>query len=395
MIKTILVLQSSYGIHTELEIEGVSRYARTVGWNVQIVECGRAAMNLFAKPTAGIIPKVDELLSLWHPRGLIVSPDVSSYVLKHPVLSGLPTVFWDCDPELLPEGASYVCSDSRQVACVAASELLRLGYPNFAYVAFDRRFPWSSKRGIEFCHRMCEYGYEVTTFDGKVNPNSSTVHLRAMESFVRSLPRPCAIFAANDIVAERVAIACRNLRIDVPGDVAILGVDDDRSRCETSRPTLSSIKSNYEQGGYLAAEALAELMGRSRHRSVSREFGTLGVVRRMSTRKFLKMDARVSAAMEFIRLHACEGIGVDDVVDRLDCGRRMAELLFRSVQGKTILECIHENRIEQVKQMLLQPSQKLSVISDVCGYSSVVDMRRVFKRMVGMSPQAWRESRLV
>ena len=44
--------------------------------------------------------------------------------------------------------------------------------------------------------------------------------------------------------------------------------------------------------------------------------------------------------MSFIREHACDGIGVDDVLDHLTVSRSTLQRLFRNELGRTILEAI-------------------------------------------------------
>jgi LacI family transcriptional regulator len=389
-MKTVLLLQSGCGFHSDLEVSGVMRYSQGKGWNVKLVECGPAALSRFSRSSAGEISRVDEIIRLWKPTGLIVSPDISSYVLAHPELKDLPSVIWDSDPSVLPSGRTCVYSDAEVIAKDAADELVRLGFANYAYVPFDDDTHWSISRGRAFNKVMGQLGYDVSVMAGHFTPMCVSSHFKAIKSFISSLPRPCAVFAACDLIAEEVLTACRALGIDVPREIAVLGVDDDRAICENARPSLSSIRSNYEEGGYIAAQLLDELMRNQGKTVASRGFGTFGVARRASTRRFLQEDRGVVAALEYIRLHACEDISVDNVVERFQCGRRMAEMRFRRVVGKTIVRCIHEARIDQVKKLLINPSVDLTLISDSCGYRSLVDMRRVFKRITGCSPVAWR-----
>lgn len=48
----------------------------------------------------------------------------------------------------------------------------------------------------------------------------------------------------------------------------------------------------------------------------------------------------------------------------------MAELQFRAVTGHSILEAIHEVRLERARHLLATQDLKLDAIANFCGYRS-------------------------
>lgn len=70
-------------------------------------------------------------------------------------------------------------------------------------------------------------------------------------------PRPTAIFAANDLCAQGVLAALRELRIQVPHDVAVVGYDD-TALSLTTHPPLTSIHMGVEEMGALAVRMLID-----------------------------------------------------------------------------------------------------------------------------------------
>ena len=88
-------------------------------------------------------------------------------------------------------------------------------------------------------------------------------------------------------------------------------------------------------------------------------------------------------AIEFIRRHACERIGLDDVAREMGCSRRLATQVFRQSQGQSILDSIHDERLKRVKMLLANPRQDMKSLPDFCGYKSLVDLLRVFKARTG------------
>ncbi|MDN5851577.1 MAG: LacI family transcriptional regulator [Actinomycetia bacterium] len=69
--------------------------------------------------------------------------------------------------------------------------------------------------------------------------------------------RPDAFFAANDLMALGVLQAVREAGLDVPGDIAVVGMDD-TELATTAWPPLSSVSLGARERGRLAAELLLE-----------------------------------------------------------------------------------------------------------------------------------------
>ena len=107
------------------------------------------------------------------------------------------------------------------------------------------------------------------------------------------------------------------------------------------------------------------------------------------SRVFRKVNHYV---LKRIRLHAPLGIGVGDVVQSMGCSRRTADMLFRKFLGRSILNEIVKAKVECVKAMLAD-GKSVSFISDMSGFTSANELDRVFRRVTGTSPRAWREGR--
>ena len=70
-------------------------------------------------------------------------------------------------------------------------------------------------------------------------------------------------------------------------------------------------------------------------------------------------------------------------------GKRFFRHRMKHPEGKSILDEIHGVRIERAKQLLREGRKSVGMVSDTCGYASVVDFRRTFKRITGRSPREW------
>ena len=117
----------------------------------------------------------------------------------------------------------------------------------------------------------------------------------------------------------------------------------------------------------------------------------LGIIRRASTTPgTLRVDSRVAEASVFIREHACEGIGVDDVVRRMGCSRRLAMMRYLEATGRSIFAEIREAQFEQALVLLSRRDIQLGAIADRCGWKSPTAFRTYFEKRLGMTLREWR-----
>ena len=385
----VLFFQKSFSRPNRTSSDGVFRYARDAGWNVQTICFSEASASLFSRNLS--VDSVRKLIEFWHPQGCIVDCGGRTPDMVFSAISSIPVVFLDCDPSEVEGRAVCVTNDSRAVATFAAKELLSLGFMDYAYLTHSYDVVWSRIRGEEFRRLVQMNGRRFHACPAKLPKNDAVKMIEVLSRWVSTLPRPCGVFAANDNYADMVVRACVSEGISVPEEIAVIGVDDDKRICENAMVSLSSIRLDNEHAGYLAAELLAECLATRDCGSVkSGTFGVVGVSRRASTRLLHIKDTRVRSALEFIRRYGCERITVSDVVREMGCSRRFADLRFGEVIGHTILNEIRSVRIERVKELLGTPNQDIAAIPDVCGYVSLPALCRDFKKCTGMTMREWR-----
>ncbi len=103
---------------------------------------------------------------------------------------------------------------------------------------------------------------------------------------------PGALSVLHDSAGTARA-AARELGVEVPGELAVLGMDNLEELCESTLPTLSSIEPDFRRAGALAVRALVGQEGPSGGAARGGEwvYGDLGIVRRASTRPLASHDA--------------------------------------------------------------------------------------------------------
>lgn len=384
----VLLFRGSLCEMSRREFSGIMRYVHDAQWKVQTVEYASAAGNRF-RAAGGDDLDVARLLDFWKPSGCIVECMGQASKFPQRLFGRTPVVFLDSYPELMGRNSLCVSSDADRIAEVAARELLRLDFADYAYVPWPDDTLWSRGRGIAFERLVALNGRRFHRYDGHAKIADVMAYDRELSAWLSTLPRPCGVFAANDCVARRVLEACGTVGIPVPDELAIIGVDDDEDLCENASVSLSSVRADSEASGFSAAGLLDRRMRRPRARLVSVVCGAPVLVRRASTRRYACGDGRVVRALEHIRLHACEGIGRPDVIAVMGCSPRLADIRFRETTGHSILDEIHGVRLEKAKLLLGSARPDLARIASACGYASLDDFRRVFRRYLGTTPSKW------
>ncbi len=104
---------------------------------------------------------------------------------------------------------------------------------------------------------------------------------------------PTALFCCHDIRAYQVVTLCKELKIAVPREVAVMGVDNDRILCGFSGPMLTSVDPYAQKIGWAGARHLFDRMTGKR-RGV--EHSLVAPKRRIATKPTLGSQRRRIAA---------------------------------------------------------------------------------------------------
>jgi LacI family transcriptional regulator len=177
----------------------------------------------------------------------------------------------------------------------------------------------------------------------------------------------------------------------VPEEIAVLGVNDDELICEMANPPLSSVVHNARRIGYEAAGMLHRLMVGKRV-VADIVIDPLGVKTRQSTDLLAIEDPEVAKAVRFIREHACDRICVEDMLNQVALSRRAMEKRFRDAVGRPPHMEIRRAQLERVKELLVGSDYKLEKIAEITGFSSAQYLAGLFRRMMHMTPGAWRQA---
>lgn len=359
------------------KLAGAYDAARTRGWTIRPIEMERSGR------------RAADFIRLWRPAGVIVECADANPIPDVRDLKALPTVWLDRDPAA--RGGLAVNLDIEVSADLAFRELAAARPSAVAFVGWHTRVWWSTVRerrfaacasaaGLPFYHAPRD-AWDHAAFAGED---------AVLRRFLKGLPKGTGVFAANDLTAERVIAAAQQEDLQVPGDLFVVGADNDLFLCENSRPAISSVVPDFRRIGQLSVELLARRLKEPDFAVARLSAAPREVVRRESSRPTQVLDARLVKALELIRREAANGLQVPQVADAMGCSRRLAELRFRTAVGRSILEEIREARLSHALELLSHPGQAIEPIANLCGWDSPVTLKRLFKERYGMTMRDWR-----
>src|SRR4029077_2886997 len=133
-----------------------------------------------------------------------------------------------------------------------------------------------------------------------------------------------------DCVAADIVDACIEAELQIPEQVAVLGVDNDPVICDCVQVPLSSVRHDLEGMAYEAAALLDRLINGEPPPNIPKRIPPRGVVTRKSTEVLAVEDPKVSAALKYIQGNFSRGnLSVVDVVTHTRLPRRSMERAFR------------------------------------------------------------------
>ena len=370
--KNILLAITRGGQSSRLEWSGVLRYAaKKPDW------------NLLSPPTLhNFFESIDQMLESVSVDGLIATDSTADKIsAKLRQKSGLKGVFLDSKPD----GAGFpsAIADDVEVAETAAEFLMKRGFRQFAYVKgnashFQSNIQHSKARAEAFVLRLARAGFEVTLLEDD----------ESLPQAIKRLPKPVGVLAYNDMTANNVLNACRLTHVDVPGQLGLIGVDNDVSICENLRPMLTSIQLDFEMAGYQAAQMLDRLLSGKSVKDY--RFGVRTLVERDSTRDLRSSGRIVAAAQQIIREHFREKLTSDDIAAKLHVSTRLLQIRFREIAEHGIHEEIVRRRLDAAERLLKTTTDPVRSISAVCGFPTVEHFYRLFRQHHRQTPQTWR-----
>lgn len=287
--------------------------------------------------------------------------------------------------------APRVSPDDIAIGRLGAQHFLERGFQNFGFIGIPGHW-YSERRGAAFVDEVKRAGRSVHVFFEPQTPAlSPEENLHHVAEWLKSLPRPVAIMGCNDHRARHTLRVAETIGLQVPEEVAVIGVDRDEWAATRVSVPLSSVDPAPWRVGYEAARLLDRLMNGEPPPSAPIAVPPVGVVARRSSDAHKVGDALVISASQYIRRHTDRALTVQEVVDHVGCSRRLLETRFRVHLGCTPQDAIWRSHVERAKQLLEEGNLPAKVVAMRSGFSSPERLSVIFRRYTGRSPTAFRK----
>ena len=99
---------------------------------------------------------------------------------------------------------------------------------------------------------------------------------------------------------------------------------------------------------------------------------------------------QLNRVVEYIETHLAEKMMATDLADLIDVSVGQMTRKFKVSVGVPPFHYISRRRVELACTMMSTTRESLSQIAIACGMCDQAHFSRVFRRMIGMSPSAWR-----
>ncbi|MEP4076819.1 substrate-binding domain-containing protein [Haloferula sp.] len=353
-----------------------------------IVRYNRANTSVWQLDPRHDTKQLLSMLDEWKPAGMILEhmPGITDALVDLDIPK--VTVHYDFDDR---NDLGWVDVNDHQVGQLAANFFSDKRLRHFGFFGVESQ--WSDQRLKGFQDALSAAKLELSTFiDRRPGHDRYNDYWPAptpeLLKWLKELPKPCGILAAHDPLGRALIEACAGAGIDVPRDIAVLGVNDDPLVCSLSQPQLSSIRVPWQRLGYELMGILDKMLeGQpAEHRVISP--GTIG--ERFSTDVLAVENPLVARALELIREQISEGVNVAQVTEKLGCSRRHLERLFREHLGRSPKDEITSRQLAIARDLLLNTNLKVAAIAGEAGFHSVERFYAMFRRMEDMSPGAFR-----
>jgi AraC-like DNA-binding protein/mannose-6-phosphate isomerase-like protein (cupin superfamily) len=182
-----------------------------------------------------------------------------------------------------------------------------------------------------------------------------------------------------------------------PSELAILLDPFERARSGAS-PVVRLPTERHEHVDRLIAELYAETRAERTHGELVQKsllaLVLAEVTRAASAAPFTSSQpSLVAEALRFIERTCLEPISLSDVARAVGKSPSYVTTVLKQATGKSVVEWIIAGRLSEACNRLLHTDEMVEIIAERVGYADATHFIRLFRRVYGVTPAAWRDAR--
>ena len=340
-------------------------------------------------------PRHNEVLKLNEFSGIITDGLNKPHIemLKAP---GLPIV--DLSGEMIDDPEIItIDNDLEKTGTMVAERFLQRGFKNFAYFGIDGKRACDTMSNA-FCARVEKEGYACSIL--KMNNFFIPMYITKpckhgngrILKWLKNLPHHTAVFCLNDAMAQAVLSWCIEIGRAVPQDIAIIGTNNDISRCMCSPVPISSVDMNWSELGYAAMRLVAHAIDHPLEPKVRHPFliPPGPIVERESTAVYPVDPPWLSEALSLIDTNMNRPISAADLAANAGVSHTTLQTAFRKALGTSPGKYILSVKMREAKRLLGEGNFSVKEVASMTGFASRSYFSHTYSGYFGHAPVKYR-----
>lgn len=182
---------------------------------------------------------------------IMVTPTATQFTTHAPLVI--------IDPNNETPDYPAIIATNQEGALAAMNYLTNLGHRRIGHIAGEMKLISASQRLQGYKDGLAAAGIPLNEDLIEMGDYTTETAVICARKLLSLPDRPTAIFAANDVSAIGVYQAARELGLQIPGDLSVIGFDNLRDAAYLN-PPLTTIDQSLERMGTIATEMLVELV---------------------------------------------------------------------------------------------------------------------------------------
>ena len=270
--------------------------------------------------------------------------------------------------------------DDEEIGRIAAEYFMKRGYRHYAAYSVSRRYE-GFRKTLEKQGVSCIASGSMFSRDQE-----------KLAAWLKSLPKPCALFCENDWDAADAVNAAIWNGISIPSSLAVLGGGNNTLVCNAPAIPISSVDFRYYELGRVVAGEMDRILDGEAIDPNPLYFPPFPrIVERKSTDFFAVSNPKLAEILEELRSRADQKLELHEVAKRYALSDSAFYKLCMRNLGISPKQFLREQRLARVCEQLLSTRQTMEEIAERCRFPTPGAMFSAFRNTFHVSPGEWRK----